>query len=156
MDGKVEENSMEKKLGFCVHRLDVTVKRALDARMKKLGVDEVTLMHGWIIRYLYDNREKDVYQKDIEKHCCVGRSTVTGIIQLMEKKGLICREAVENDARLKKVLLTPQGKHIYEAIEAAINSIDREMAEVVSPEELEIFVRAAQRMQEKMEHCREG
>lgn len=145
----MEENG--NRIGFCVHRLSVTMKRVLDARVKSAGVDEVTLMHGWIIKYLYENRDHDVYQKDIEKHCCVGRSTVTNIIQLMEKKGLISREAVENDARLKKVVLTPKGLRNNEAIEEAITNMNREMAEGIAPEDLAVFERVTQKMLENIQ-----
>lgn len=146
---------IENRLGLCIHRLDTTVKKTLDARIKKIGVDEVTLMHGWIIRYLYENRNRDVYQKDIEKHCCVGRSTVTGIIQLMEKKGLIGREAASHDARLKKVVLTPKGISNHEAIERVIDGVSQELAEAVTKEEMEVFVRVAQKMQERLERHRD-
>lgn len=141
----------QNQVGFCVHRLSATMKRVLDARVKSAGVDEVTLMHGWIIKYLYENRDHDVYQKDIERHCCVGRSTVTNIIQLMEKKGLISREAVENDARLKKVVLTSKGLRNNEAIEEAITNMNREMVEGIDPEELEAFVRVTQKMLENIQ-----
>ena len=53
---------------------------------EKSGVDEVTMMHGWIIRYLYENREQDIFQKDIEQRFAVGRSTVTNLLQLMERR----------------------------------------------------------------------
>ena len=66
-------------------------------------------MNGWIMRYLYENRKKDIFQKDIEKFFSIGRSTVTNIIQILEKKGYVRRESVEYDARLKKVILTEQG-----------------------------------------------
>ena len=141
----------ENRVGFCVHRLDTTMKRVLDARVKSVGVDEVTLMHGWIIKYLYENRDHDVYQQDIEKHCCVGRSTVTNIIQLMEKKELVSREAVENDARLKKVVLTSKGLRNNEAIEEAITNMNREMVEGIDPGELETFVRVTQKMLENIQ-----
>ena len=95
--------------GFEVRRLDHVFARNLEAKVREKGIDELTLMHGWIIRYLIENQDKDIYQKDIEKHCSIGRSTVTNILQLMEKKGLIRREAVPNDARLKKVMLTQKG-----------------------------------------------
>ena len=42
------------------------------------------------------------FQKDIEQRFAVGRSTVTNLIQLMEKKGFVKRESVKQDARLKK------------------------------------------------------
>ncbi len=58
----------------------------------------MTMMHGWIIRYLYENREQDIFQKDIEQRFAVGRSTVTNLIQLMEKKGFVKRESGKQDA----------------------------------------------------------
>ena len=91
----------DKRIGPDIHRLDRKLSRNLTMRVKEAGLDEVTMMHGWIIRYLYHNREKDVYQKDIEKMFSVRRSTVTNLIQLMEKKGYVRRESVAADARLK-------------------------------------------------------
>ncbi len=68
------------------------------------------MMHGWIIRYLYENREQDIFQKDIEQRFAVGRSTVTNLIQLMEKKGFVKREKmVKQEIPLKKVILTEKG-----------------------------------------------
>ena len=96
----------EEKIGFEIRRLDHMLGRNMQAHVRAAGIDEVTLMHGWIIRYLYTNQDKDVFQKDIEQYFSIGRSTVTNIIQLMERKGYIARESVEHDARLKKVVLT--------------------------------------------------
>ena len=52
------------------------------------GVEELTSMHGRILGYLYWSRPKDVYQKDIEEHFNITRSSVAGIVKLMEQKGL--------------------------------------------------------------------
>lgn len=51
--------------------------------MKKDGIDEIALMHGWLIRYLYANQDQNVYQKDLEKHFVLSKSSVTGMIQIM-------------------------------------------------------------------------
>ena len=74
------------KIGVEIKKLNNTVHRAITYYAKMSGMDEVTLMHGWIIQYLYENREKEVFQKDIEQQFSICRSTVTNIIQLMEKK----------------------------------------------------------------------
>ena len=92
----------DRKIGPEIHCTDLKLSRNLSAHVRKSGVDEVTMMHGWIIRYLYENREQDIFQKDIEQRFAVGRSTVTNLIQLMEKKGFVKRESVKQDARLKK------------------------------------------------------
>ena len=52
--------------------------------------DEITRKNGWIIGdYLASNRDKDIFQKDIEYNFSIRRSTVSGILQLMEKR--ICK-----------------------------------------------------------------
>ena len=73
------------QVGLVLKRLDHMMRRNLSMHVKEAGIDEITLMHGWIIRYLYENRDRDIFQKDIEKHFSVGRSSVTNVIQLMEK-----------------------------------------------------------------------
>ena len=45
-------------------------------------------MHGWIIGYLYRHRDTPVFQRDIEREFSITRSTVTNILQLMERKGV--------------------------------------------------------------------
>lgn len=140
----------EQKVGFEIRRLNYVVSRGLEKKVKKVGIDEITLMHGWIMRYLYDNRERDVFQKDIEKQFSIGRSTVTNIIQLMEKKGYIRREFVEHDARLKKVLLTPKGIESHETIEKLISILNAKMLEGITEEELQIFLNVAERICENV------
>lgn len=71
----------------------------------KNGVDKVTIMHGWIIAYLYNNQDNDIFQKNLESEFSISRSSVTNILQLMEKKGYIKRESVEMMQDLKKLCL---------------------------------------------------
>ena len=131
-DGNVERKG--RKIGPEIHCADLKLSRNLSAHVRKSGVDEVTMMHGWIIRYLYENREQDIFQKDIEQRFAVGRSTVTNLLQLMEKK-----ESVKQDARLKKVILTEKGITSQESFEDIVEHIEEELSEGISEEELHIF-----------------
>ena len=47
-------------IGYEVRTLDNLPFRMLLAYSAKAGMDELTMMHGWIIGYLYDNREKEI------------------------------------------------------------------------------------------------
>ena len=136
-DGNVERKG--RKIGPEIHCADLKLSRNLSAHVRKSGVDEVTMMHGWIIRYLYENREQDIFQKDIEQRFAVGRSTVTNLLQLMEKKGFVRRESVKQDARLKKVILTEKGIASQESFEDIVEHIEEELSEGISEEELHIF-----------------
>ena len=136
-DGNVKKR--ERKIGPEIHCTDLKLSRNLSAHVRKAGIDEVTMMHGWIIRYLYENRDRDIFQKDIEQQFSVGRSTVTNLIQLMEKKGFVKRESVKQDARLKKVILTDKGADSQEAFEDVVEHIEEELSEGIPVEELHIF-----------------
>lgn len=144
----------DNRVGFMIHKLDMGVKRVLDARMKAAGYDEVTLMHGWILKYLYDNRDRDVFQRDIEKQFSIGRSTVTTIIQLMEKRDLIHRESVEKDARLKKVLLTEKGFKHHDLVEESIYGIHRQIMMDISEEEKRLFLDIVQKMEQNLKEVK--
>ncbi len=141
---------MDNRVGFMIHKLDMGVKKVLDAKLQAAGYDEVTMMHGWILKYLYDNRDREVFQRDIEKQFSIGRSTVTTIIQLMEKRDLIRRESVEQDARLKKVLLTEKGFKHHDLVEESIYGIHRQIMTNISDEEKLKFLDIVQRMDENL------
>lgn len=130
--------------------LDNMLTKNLTSHVTAAGIDEITLMHGWIMRYLYENRMHDIFQKDIERNFSIGRSTVTSIIQLLEKKGYVKREFVEHDARLKKVTLTEKGVKNHESIEALIAKLDAVLGKDIDEEELEIFFRVTGKIKENL------
>ena len=146
-DGMVKR---EERIGFEIRKLDHMLERNIQAHVRAAGIDEVTLMHGWIIRYLYMNRERDVFQRDIEQYFSIGRSTVTNIIQLMEKKGFILRESVEHDARLKKVVLTKKGIRNHEMIENLIEKLDASLVEGITDEELAVFYSVIEKLEKNL------
>ncbi len=140
----------EERIGFEIRRLDHMLARNIQACVKSAGLDEVTLMHGWIIRFLYANRNRDIFQKDVEQHFSIGRSTVTNIIQLMEKKGFVARQSVEHDARLKKVVLTEKGIQSHETMEALIESLDMSLVEGITDGELEVFYSVIEKLKKNL------
>ena len=148
----------EEKIGFEIRRLDHMLGRNMQAHVRAAGIDEVTLMHGWIIRYLYTNQDKDVFQKDIEQYFSIGRSTVTNIIQLMERKGYIARESVEHDARLKKVVLTEKGIRNQEMREDLVESLDTRLVDGITDEELYVFYSVIEKLKRNLtkQICSDG
>lgn len=146
-----DRHSINEQVGFEIHRTEHMMSRRLEAGVKAEGIDEITLSHGWIIRFLYENRERDIYQKDIEKYFLVGRSTVTNSIQLMEKKGLVRREFVECDARLKKVLLTEKGVQSHETIENMIAEMNSGILEGIDEQDAQVFLKVIRRIRENIE-----
>ncbi|MFF9839461.1 MarR family winged helix-turn-helix transcriptional regulator [Streptomyces sp. NPDC013740] len=49
-------------------------------------------------------------------------SNMTGIIDRLEKRGLVRREAGASDRRVKNVILTPEGERVADAIRAKMHT----------------------------------
>ena len=133
-------NRFHDAIGHEIKATNHIIQRKMLETVSKQGLDEITFMHGWIIAYLYDNLNKDIFQKDIETEFGISRSTVTNIVKLMEKKGYITRVSVENDARLKKIVLTEKGISIKNSMDQAIKSNEQEFDSVFTPEEKQTFL----------------
>lgn len=64
------------------------MKRCAKDIIKQNHQYEVTSRHIFIAKYLHKNQHKDIFQKDIEEEFCIRRSTVTSILNFMEKMEL--------------------------------------------------------------------
>ena len=72
---------------------------------------------------------------------------MTGILQLMEKNGLISpRSSVDRDARLKKLELTPYAIELHERVGRSIRQVETSLAESLSPEEKQEFIRLCEKV----------
>ena len=146
----LSKNRPEHPIGYEVKTLNNMIFRDMIASSAKRGMDELTMMHGWILGYLYHNQEKDIYQKDLENEFCISKSTVTNIIKLMEKKGYIIRASVSSDARLKKLSLTDTGLMMHQMQVEILNEQEQRLKEMISEDELRIFLRTIQTLRSKI------
>lgn len=142
----------KKMIGFEVKAVSNLIKRRVENSKVMSDIHRLTGMHGWVIGYLYDNRNKrDVFQRDIETEFSIRRSTVTGILQLMEKNGLIVREPVDYDARLKKLVLTPKAVAIHETILKEIVKIEAQLTKGLTEDETNSFLSTLEKIKKNIE-----
>jgi DNA-binding MarR family transcriptional regulator len=66
-------------------------------------------------------------------------SSMTGLLDRLEKKGLIERQPDPHDRRGILVFLTPQGITARETIKLLVEELDRKLQEALSPEEIKTF-----------------
>ena len=130
---------LNRKLVFELHRSSRLVKRYMDNDATKLYVDKMTGTHGWAIGFFYHNRDRDVFQKDFEQEFNIRRSTASNILSLIEKNGLITRESVPYDARLKKIVLTQKALDVQSVVDKAFEKLEETMRKDISEEELQVF-----------------
>lgn len=139
------------KLGCAIRQLNSAFKRRFMKEGMEAGIDEVTIMHGWIMGYLEHNTHRDIYQKTIEADFSMGKSTVTSVVKLMEQKGYIKREAVAGDARLKKIVLTEEGKQMSGLCRNTLNQIDANILAGIPASEIEAFFAVAEKITQNLE-----
>lgn len=126
-----------KHISFVIRHLSRLMDRNFCSIRDDTG--ETTAYHGRVIGYLFDNRDKDIFQKDIENRFGIRRSTVTKLLQLMESNGIITRTAVLSDARLKKITLTEKGISMHEHFRREIDRFEAAVSEGLTDEERESF-----------------
>lgn len=99
--------------------------------------DELTPMQRHILNYiLLETLHRDIYQKNLEEEFQVRKSTVSGILKLIEKNGFIYRESVKEDARLKRILPTKKAEVLRPSILEHIHETEIRMTEGVSEQDL--------------------
>lgn len=99
--------------------------------------------------YMEEMRGKPVFQRDIEEVFRIKRSSVTSVLQLLEKKGLIYRESVPGDARLKRLVATEAGRKTQQDTCEALNRVEHEIRELFTEEEFQTFLDYMNRIDQK-------
>ena len=133
-----------------IRRVDNLIFRKINQFARENGVEQATPMHGWIIEYLYRHRDEPVFQRDIEREFSITRSTVTNILQLMERKGYIQRLSVPQDARLKQLVLTEEGIRLHEKTLLSFHQTDDYVAGLLTEEENAELLRLLNKLREAL------
>ena len=133
-----------------IRRVDNLIFRRINQFARANGVEQATPMHGWIIEYLYRHRDEPVFQRDIEREFSITRSTVTNILQLMERKGYIQRLSVPQDARLKQLVLTEVGIQRHEKTLLSFHQTDDYVAGLLTEEENAELLRLLNKLREAL------
>ncbi|WP_190972763.1 MarR family winged helix-turn-helix transcriptional regulator [Bifidobacterium tissieri] len=141
---------MDKRfLSLELRALCKSVDRYLGETMPESAAD-ATGGNARIIMFLARNRGTDIYQHTIEQKFCITRSTASRVLGLMEKKGLIIREPVAHDARLKKIVLTAKADAIVADLKANGERMERQLVAGFSEEEERALYDYVRRMRDNI------
>ena len=140
-------------IGFELRSLHHLIMRKIElaAQSQPGSPEAVTCTNGWIIRFLAENTHRDIYQKDLEEHFSITRSTASKVLTLMEKKGLIQRLAVPHDARLKRLMLTDKAHQLTQQMRAHAAQFEGMLTQNFTAEELQFFIDCIRRMKENIQ-----
>lgn len=134
-----EPKGCEGQIGPRIKRLGHSMGILFRELARENGLDEATVISGRIMGLIYFS-DRDIFQKDVENAFHITRSSVTSAVKLMEKKGLIRRQPVAGDARLKKLTLTPEGVQAHEAAVRAMRRAEELTCRGLTEEERRQFM----------------
>lgn len=137
-----------KHIGRKINILSHKIKRRIGKVSLEYGISS---MQAKILGYIFHQAPKrDIFQKTIEEEFDIRRSSVTSVLSLMEKNGLIERVSVCEDARLKKIILTDKGIEVHKSVYKEIEIVESIIYDSLSKEELELFSEILERLSKKI------
>lgn len=104
-----------------------------------LAPHNLTISQFRILMILYKSPDCTIRQADIESAYSMTNPTVTGLVQNLEKSGLVRRVANPEDKRSKLLTLTEYAEEKRTEFIALANSIEREMTAGLSETEANIL-----------------
>ena len=88
---------------------------------------------------------------ELESEFGITRSTASRVLRLMEQKGLVERQSVPQDARLKKLVLTERSRRLVQEMCQTGMSIDTRLLRGFSPDEVQTLYGFLDRMFRNLE-----
>ena len=135
---------MEKDCGAWINLLSHKVKTRLNATLQDIGI---TGVQSRVIYYILVHcKEGPVFQRDVESAFGLSRSTATGILQLLEKNGIIRKESVASDARLKSLVPTQRAAELDAQVRAGLREMDLTLTRGLSEGQVQLFKEMANQM----------
>ena len=107
MATETHSTDWELRLGFLIHDVSRLRRSAFDRCLKPLAV---TRSQWWVLAYL--SREDGMTQSQLAEELDLGKVAVGGLIDRLEKGGLLRREADASDRRVNRVFLEPKSKQL--------------------------------------------
>jgi len=141
---------MRRIVGYEIKTLENLITRRILAVAKEEGYPALTTVQIRIMRYLFLNKDKEIYQKDIEKNFVVRRSTASGIIDTMVKNGMLKREDSTLDLRVKRIVLTEKYLGQMDLLEKLIDKFQSNLTEGISDAELNTFFCVIDKMKDNL------
>ncbi len=137
-----------------IGRLYRGIKRSIN---RDVLPDGLTGQQYRILRYIGTNsKNKDVYLCELENKLGICRSTASGLVTELEAKGLLRREAMEDDGRFKRLLLTEAGYDMLNRVILGIDGLNRNLVQDISSEDMAAFHKVAAMLHANLERTAEA
>lgn len=128
----------DKNAGYYIKRISDYIEADANRELEQYGL---TMSQARVLSFLLNRRGKTTIQKDVEDYFEIRHSTVIGILQRMEAKGLVVSSVDPGDRRQRIINVTASAVELEKEVENHRDESERRLAAGMSAEELSEFKR---------------
>ena len=130
-------NPTRANLGFLLAKASQRWNELLAAEFAAAGYPEVRPAYGSILLPLWE--EDDLRMGELGRRARLAKQTMTTMVRLMERDGLVSRAPDPDDRRAQRVRLTKRGRDLRKIARKVLAALDRRVSERLSEREIATF-----------------
>ena len=131
----MERENLDRNFGFILNDVSRLMRTAFDRRAKSIGL---TRSQWWVLTHLY--RRDGLTQAELAEILEIERATLGRLLDRLETKGWLQREADPNDRRVKRVYLTDEVKPAMKSLRRIAAGLRQEALEGLDEHERDRLV----------------
>ncbi len=133
----------KENIGFVIGQFGRTFGEAVQKIAAKQNLPKGSLR---LFPYLDVNRDAEVTQKELCEHACCKPSTISVLIDELERDGYLKKSKSKNDSRKTVIKLTNKGTKAAHQIKEILDSLDSKIENALSKEEQETVISCIEKL----------
>ncbi len=123
---------------FYLRNIVHAMKQRLDSKLIPYDItNQQARLLGYLDKQLKQGHE--IVQKDLERTIKLRGSSITSLLQGLERKGFIIRNTGSKDGRTKQIRITEKGNALIDEVETTFQDVETLLLKGMSDEEKEIY-----------------
>jgi DNA-binding MarR family transcriptional regulator len=118
-------------LGFLIAKASQRWNELLAARFSELGYPEVRPSYGSVLLPLFE--EDNLRMGEIAARARLSKQTMTTLVRLAERDGLVTRAADSTDRRATRISLTKRASDFSAVAEMVVAGLEKRVEEALGP-----------------------
>jgi len=120
---KIQLNRLDQLIGYHLRRAQNFV---FEDFVKSIGDDAITPGQFGVLSVIFENQ--GLNQSTLAKTIGIERSTMVGVIDTLEKRGIVVRKRSEIDKRSYGLQLSPTGKDLLNRVEKKVSDHEQRLS----------------------------
>ena len=141
---------MQRRIGYEIREIQQMIHQKME-QFRHENDCELTFVQTRTIGYLIANQDHDVFQRDLEKELRIRRSTASEILNVLERDGYLYRLSSQQDARLKKLVLTEKALQLNQKMTENIDRMEALLSQSISQQYQEHFFSVLDQIKKNLE-----